>query len=176
MNDLQEPRLPWWAAGALLGLVLVVATALVKPLGVSTQYVVTDALLARAIAPGFAESNEYLARYGAKENWGIGYGWMLVLGMAIGGGMAAALTGRWQGRAVPEPWRARFGESRALRYAAAFLGGALLLFGARFGGGCTSGHMISGIAQLAVSSVLFTAALFPAAIVTARLLYGRNTR
>ena len=177
MSAAQEPRLPWWAAGALLGLVLVVATALVKPLGVSTQYVVTDAAIAHSIAPRFAEENEYLAHYGAKEGWGVGYGWMLVLGMAVGGGMAAALGGRRRSRAVPDVWRARFGDSHALRYTAAFVGGFLLLFGARFGGGCTSGHMISGIAQLAVSSILFTAALFPAAIVTARLLYrGRGAR
>ncbi|MBL8052066.1 MAG: YeeE/YedE family protein, partial [Nitrospira sp.] len=52
-----------------------------------------------------------------------------------------------------------------------FIGGFLLLFGARFGGGCTSGHMISGVSQLAVSSFVFSTALFPSAILTARWLY-----
>jgi uncharacterized membrane protein YedE/YeeE len=52
-----------------------------------------------------------------------------------------------------------------------FVGGFLLLFGARFGGGCTSGHMISGISQLAISSFLFSAALFISGIITARVLY-----
>jgi hypothetical protein len=172
--SVREPKLPWLPAGVLLGLVLTVATALVQPLGVSTQYVVTDAVLLHAVAPGFVESNGYLAQHGAKEGWRFGYGWMLVLGMGVGGGLAAAVTGRRTRRPVPSLWRARFGRSRALRYGAAFAGGVLLLFGARFGGGCTSGHMISGISQLAVSSLLFTAALFPAAIGTARLLYGRR--
>jgi uncharacterized membrane protein YedE/YeeE len=169
---IREAKLPWWAAGVLLGLVLTVATALVQPLGVSTQYVVTDAVLLHAVAPGYVESNEYLAQHGAKEGWRFGYGWMLVFGMGVGGGLAAAMTGRRTRRPVPSLWRSRFGRSRTLRYGAAFLGGVLLLFGARFGGGCTSGHMISGISQLAVSSLLFSAALFPAAMVTARLLYG----
>jgi uncharacterized membrane protein YedE/YeeE len=133
-------------------------------------------VLLHAVAPGFAESNEYLADHAAKDGWRFGYGWMLVLGMAVGGGLAAALTGPPPNRAVPALWRARFGRSRGLRYGAAFAGGVLLLFGARFGGGCTSGHMISGISQLAISSLLFTAALFPAAILTARLLYGRGER
>jgi len=46
-----EPFLSWWQAGLLLAAVLVIATALVKPLGVSTQYVLTDALILHALAP-----------------------------------------------------------------------------------------------------------------------------
>lgn len=49
-----------------------------------------------------------------------------------------------------------------------FLGGVLLLFGARMAGGCTSGHMMSGIMQLSVSSIIFTIILFPIAIVVAK--------
>jgi uncharacterized membrane protein YedE/YeeE len=48
-----------------------------------------------------------------------------------------------------------------------FLGGVLLLYGARMAGGCTSGHGISGGLQLAVSSYLFMAAMFAAGIATA---------
>ena len=80
----EQPVLSWKVAGLLLGLLLIVATALVKPLGVSTQYVVTDALVLHKAAPNVAESNEYLSTYGEKEDWGIGYGWMVVFGMLIG--------------------------------------------------------------------------------------------
>ena len=41
--------------------------------------------VAHKVAPEFAEKNEYLAKYGEKTDWGIGYGWMLVLGMLVGG-------------------------------------------------------------------------------------------
>ena len=83
-----EPVISWKVAGLALGLLLIFATAMVKPLGVSTQYVVTDAIVLHSAAPNLAESNEYLSKYGVKDDWGIGYGWMLVLGMFIGGGIS----------------------------------------------------------------------------------------
>ena len=73
---------------------------------------------------------------------------------------------------VPPLWKARFGGSSAKRLAAAFLGGAVMMFGARLAQGCTSGHGISGSLQLAASSWLFVIVMFPAAIGTAYLLYG----
>lgn len=167
----QPPVLSWLTAGILVGLLLIVATALVKPLGVSTQYAVTDALVLHKIAPKFTESNEYLNKYGQKDDWSVGYGWMLVLGMGIGGFLAALFTGRVKWRAVPDMWQASFGEHRGKRRLQAFTGGILLLFGARFAGGCTSGHMISGISQLAVSSFVFGIAIFASGIVVARILY-----
>jgi uncharacterized membrane protein YedE/YeeE len=56
----------------------------------------------------------------------------------------------------------------------AFAGGALLLFGARLAGGCTSGHVISGIAQLTIGSFIFGMAVFASGILTARTLYKRR--
>ena len=52
----------------------------------------------------------------------------------------------------------------------AFLGGFVMLLGARIAGGCTSGHGISGIAQLSVGSTLAVAAMFAGGILTAMLL------
>ena len=165
----------WKVAGVALGLLLTLATALVKPLGVSTQFVVTDAVVAHTVAPQFAESNEYLAKYGEQTDWGVGYGWMLVLGMLVGGGVTALIFKNRQPQAdkgsMPPMWEAQFGHSHAKRYAAAFLGGVLLLFGARLAGGCTSGHMISGISQLAVGSFVFGVMTFGAAILMAKFLY-----
>ena len=39
------PIMPWWAGGLGVGLILIVAVALVQPIGVSTQYVVAVGLL-----------------------------------------------------------------------------------------------------------------------------------
>lgn len=165
----------WKVAGISLGLLLILATALVKPLGVSTQFVVSDAAIAHKVAPAFAESNTYLAKYGEKESWGVGYGWMLVLGMFVGGGVAAAIFRKRQPEqdkgSLPPMWQGRFGDSLSKRYGAAFLGGVALLFGARLAGGCTSGHMISGIPQLAISSFIFAATAFGAAILAAKFIY-----
>lgn len=175
MHD--QPVLSWKVAGLLLGLLLIVATALVKPLGVSTQYVVTDAMVLHQAAPSVAESNEYLSKYGVKEDWGIGYGWMLVFGMFVGGGISAFITKRFRRRdkpSLPPMWREEFGSSSPRRMLHAFAGGALLLFGARLAGGCTSGHMISGIAQLTIGSFIFGISIFASGIVTARMLYKRR--
>jgi len=176
MND--KSIISWKAAGISLGLLLILATALVKPLGVSTQFVVSDAAIAHQVAPEFAEDNAYLAKYGEKTDWGIGYGWMLVLGMLVGGAVTNALLGNKRAEvdkgSMPRMWKQNFGASRAKRYFAAFGGGVLLLFGARLAGGCTSGHMISGISQLALSSFIFGIATFGAAILMAKFLYRKR--
>lgn len=176
MSD--QPIISWKVAGVALGLLLTLATFLVKPLGVSTQFVVTDAMIAHQVAPDFAEGNAYMAKYGATQDWGIGYGWMLVFGMLVGGGLTAmALRSRQPDQdkgSMPPMWQARFGPSRLKRFAAAFAGGTLLLFGARLAGGCTSGHMISGISQLALSSFVFGITTFAVAILMAKLIYRNN--
>ena len=176
MND--EPIISWKVAGIALGLLLTLATFLVKPLGVSTQFVVTDAMVTHQIAPAFAENNTYLSKYGEQSNWTVGYGWMLILGMMIGGGITAALLRKKQPLQdqgfMPAMWVMQFGSSRPKRLAAAFTGGTLLLFGARLAGGCTSGHMISGISQLAVSSFIFGLVTFAVAIIAAKTLYRKT--
>jgi uncharacterized membrane protein YedE/YeeE len=168
------PIISWKVAGLLLGLLVVLATALVKPFGVSTQYVLTEAVVLHQVAPAAAESNQYLNKYGEKSDWSIGYGWMLVFGMFVGGGLSALITHRMRRRknpALPGVWSAEFGDSKPRRLRQAFIGGVLLLFGARLAGGCTSGHMISGISQLTVGSFIFGAAIFASGIFTARKLY-----
>lgn len=49
------------------------------------------------------------------------------------------------------------------------LGGAAMVFGARLAGGCTSGHGISGIATLSVSSFVTVAAMYAGGVATAAL-------
>ena len=172
---MKDGIISWKVAGVALGLLLIIATYFVKPLGVSTQFVVSDAAVAHSIAPEFADGNTYLAKYGVPQDWGVGYGWMLVFGMLVGGGITARLFAKQQPDAdkgsMPSLWKAQFGPSRLKRTAACFGGGVLLLFGARLAGGCTSGHMISGISQMAISSFIFAAVTFAVAIITAKLLY-----
>ena len=172
-----NPILSWKVAGLLLGLLVITATALVKPFGVSTQYVVTDAIILHNVSQDVAESNEYLNTYGEKSDWSIGYGWMLVLGMFLGSGISAFASHRLRSRknpSLPTMWKEQFGDNKYRRLRQAFIGGVLLLFGARLAGGCTSGHMISGISQLTVGSFIFGAAIFASGIVTARMLYKKR--
>ena len=74
---------------------------------------------------------------------------------------------------VPEVHEKQFGKSRNLRLVLTFVGGVLVLLGARLAGGCTSGHMMSGMMQTSVSGYLFAVGAFIAAVPTAILLYRK---
>jgi uncharacterized membrane protein YedE/YeeE len=157
---------PWprWATlGVLFGLLSAAAIALYGPIGVSGTYPRFVGAFLRRLVPDYAAANPYLVKMGSLVTPET----MLVVGLLIGGFLAARL-GRTHAPSV-EIVHARETTS-ARRYADAFLGGFLILFGARLAGGCTSGHIISGMTQLAVSSTIFAAAVFAGGIGTARLL------
>jgi uncharacterized membrane protein YedE/YeeE len=94
-----------------------------------------------------------------------------VVFLAIGAFVSARLSRQRFVEHVPSVWAARFGPGRVKRYVFAFLGGAVLLFGARLAGGCTSGHGISGSLQLALSSWTFFLTMFASGVATAFLMY-----
>jgi len=52
------------------------------------------------------------------------------------------------------------------------VGGFLVGFGARYANGCTSGHAISGMANLQLSSLLAVVGFFLGGLVSAHLLLG----
>ena len=93
---------------------------------------------------------------------------ILNLSARLRGGIAKA------DRSVPELWRANFGDSPAKRYAVAFVGGFVVLYGARLAGGCTSGHMMSGMMQTALSGYIFAAGAFAAAIPVSMFLFRKE--
>jgi len=68
---------------------------------------------------------------------------------------------------IPPLWEATFGDNVVLRIAVALPGGILLGLGARWAGGCTSGHGISGNLQLSVASMVSSACFFIGGILTA---------
>jgi hypothetical protein len=160
-------RMNWVYAGILLGVLNTFAVATYGALGVSRNYVVTDSLLFRALGLNIQNTNTYLSQYPSQVDWLL----MIGIGMIVGGFLAALLKGGLTSRQVPALWISRFGPSRPKRFAAAFAGGFLLLFGARLAGGCTSGLVLSGVAQLAIAGFLFGAAILGSGIITAKLLY-----
>jgi uncharacterized membrane protein YedE/YeeE len=92
------------------------------------------------------------------------------------GGFLGGRTGRAAVRDVPGLWARRFGAGRVARYLACFVGGFLILFGARLAGGCTLGLFISGSTQLAVSGLYFGVVIFAVAMLVARVVYGAAGR
>lgn len=181
--------LSWKTGGVLLGVVFFLAVALVKPIGVSTQFVIFDGILWDAVNPAvvtqgddgaWTSANAYLAKSGGKYAKSVAdplnYSFIFVVAMMIGAGLSAYLRGGvgTSERSIPEIWRNSLGDGAALRYAAAFVGGFVVLYGARLAGGCTSGHMMSGMMQTALSGYIFAAGAFAAAIPVALMLYKRE--
>src|SRR5262249_57591571 len=97
----------------------------------------------------------------------------LVVGIAIGAFISMRLSGARRHPISPIWQRALGSSSPARRCVVAFVGGFIMLFGARIADGCTSGHGLSGMAQLAVGSTVAVAAMFAGGIATAMLLLRR---
>jgi uncharacterized membrane protein YedE/YeeE len=47
-----------------------------------------------------------------------------------------------------------------------------MIIGARLAGGCTSGHFMSGMSQMAISSMIFGGVVLITLIVTGRVFYN----
>ena len=178
MNVLRQRSWSPYAVGALLGILSwFTFVSANRPLGITTAFEYTAALAGKGVAPQVAQSNRYYAaKAEEKKPPKIDWEWTLVAGVFFGSLLSSRLSGDRPTEKVPSLWRWRFGESPARRFAGSFLGGALMMFGARLAQGCTSGHGISGALQLAVSSWLFVPMLFISAVATAFLLFGTEGR
>lgn len=167
-----------YAVGVGIGILSWFAFATVnKPIGITTSFENTAAMAERAAVPSFEERNSYYQTK-ATENKPpkVDWEWMLVIGVFFGSLLSSKLSGDRSKETVPALWAWRFGPSVTKRFAAAFFGGALMMFGARVAQGCTSGHGISGALQLALSSWIFLFLLFGSAALTAFLLFGKEGR
>lgn len=157
-----------YLVGALIG-VLSMATFYFsdKPLGVSTAYARLAGLVGNLFSKGHTETLKFYQEEKPKIDWGV----MLLFGMILGAFIAAYTGGEITAAWVPALWQERFGPDVLWRWGVAFLGGAIMAYGARLAGGCTSGHGISGALQLSVSSWIALVCFFAGAVVTAMLLY-----
>ena len=144
-------QVDWYILGPLLGIVTIGFFAVMnQPLGASGAYVHTS---------------NYLRRRGYQAMWRVWY----FAGLAIGGFVVTQL--------LQESASYRYGFS-SFRNAASlwivvptiFLGGVLIGYGAKLGGGCTSGHGICGIAQRSKSSIYATIAFMTSAVVMTGLI------
>ena len=133
MLQRDEPKV-WnpYLAGALSGLVLVLSVwAAGKYFGASTTFVRSAGMIEKIFAPEHVDKLDYFIREAAKIDWQ----WMFVLGILIGSLIAAAPSGSFRWKAVPDMWERRFGPSRMKRGVVAFAGGMIAMFGARLADG-----------------------------------------
>ncbi len=169
----------WILKGLFLGWVFYVAMLIQKPIGVSTQFSITTGVIQKVLDSeliyentnnkfGYGSTNAYYNSNGgllAKEiQRPFNYDMTFIIGMFLGTSIISLLAPKE--RENIERYSRKEGNFVVV-HLKLFIGGILLLFGARLAGGCTSGHMMSGIIQMSLSSFLFTICLFPIAIFVA---------
>ena len=161
-----------YAAGIVIGLLQIPAFLIIETaLGASSSYVTVGALITSWVDPSILKI-VYAANHVAAntKNW-----WQVALvgGVALGAFISMALSGARR-KSISPIWQRALGSASPFkRYTVAFIGGFLMLFGARVADGCTSGHGLSGIAQPAVGSSVAFAAMFTGGIAAALLLLRR---
>ncbi|QDU90333.1 putative inner membrane protein [Pirellulimonas nuda] len=137
---------PWWVSGVLIGLTVPLLYILAgKAFGISTSLQQIGAMCAPHSR--FA----YLSKHDRR-----GHLWTLVfvVGIVLGAALATHLLSAEPLRLLPESFSSPAGALKLL------IGGALIGFGTRYAGGCTSGHSITGIANLNWPSLLATVCFF----------------
>ncbi len=140
-----------------------------KAIGCSTAFARTSGMLAKLFGGRRrVEQNPYYRKFAPVVDWE----WMLVLGILIGSAISAILSNDLHPVWIPLVWDANFGSALLPRLLVSFTGGILVGIGARWAGGCTSGHGISGTMQLTISSWIMVIFIFLSGIVTAHLVYG----
>ena len=182
-----------WIKGAIiLGFSFFIAVFLVKPIGVSTQFSVLSGIIHSQIdknvivedsnrETGYKSSNAYYDKSEGKLAKAIknpiNYDFIFVLAIPVGGYLGYKIFKRKEENheidgskdiktcTLDDNKKGFIG-----RYLPSFIGGFILLFGARMADGCTSGHMMSGMMQGSVSGYVFAISVFATAIPTALLV------
>lgn len=172
MPSLTDKAWSPYLAGVLIGLLQIPAFLVIDTaLGASSSYVTVGGVIASWIDPAILDV-DYVARHVAAtaKNW-----WQVAFvgSVAIGAFLSSRLSGARR-QPISPIWRRALGSaSRGRRYAVAFAAGFLMLLGARIADGCTSGHGLSGMAQLAVGSTVAVAAMFAGGIAAGVLMLRR---
>jgi uncharacterized membrane protein YedE/YeeE len=163
-----------YIVGVALGVLSwAVFAAVNSPLGITTAL---SQVSGGAAVPVLGAEGVAHNTYWAKHALSLNYGVVFLIGTFLGGLVSSLMSGTFRIHALPAAWREQFGDSVALRFITAFLGGMIIMFGARLADGCTSGNGLSGGLQLSLSGWLFMVVMFPAAILTASLLYRSRAR
>jgi hypothetical protein len=159
MSTRREPR-PYvnpYVAGTLLGVVLFASIYVTGGgLGASASMSRVQTGLLDLVAPGHVDRVAYFAEIagGNRSPWAH-YSVYMLVGTILGGFVSGLINGR-----VKLETRRGPRVSVRARWALAFLGGALMGYGARLARGCTSGQALSGGAVLSVGSWAFAMAVF----------------
>lgn len=181
MIELLSQPWPWYVAGPLIAITMFLLLFFGKYFGVS-------ATLRTACAMGGAgKINEFFDFEWKKQIWNV----VFALGMIIGGFMASFwlqqpdpiplaqdTMNKLQELGIQNPGKEYLPEEiftwESLFTPRGFIllviGGFFVGFGARYAGGCTSGHAISGLSELQLSSLIAVVGFFIGGLLVTYLL------
>lgn len=159
-------RLNWFWAGTLLAALNAVVFwvhVANRPIGASTTYPYLADIFAGL------KKNPYFLKIQTPGHWEF----IFLIGAFVAGLVASLIFGDFKLTAVHARWTKYKGTSSGKRLLWAFFGGFILIFGARMAGGCTSGHILSGGMQMAISSLIFGLFVVVGVLVTGKIFYRK---
>jgi uncharacterized membrane protein YedE/YeeE len=146
---------------ALLNLIVFSSFVANRPIGASTTFPYLGDLLTNLT------NNDYYHKIKIPGNWEL----IFLFGAFISGLIISLIKKDFKIKLLHENWIKYKGSSNPKRIIWAFAGGFILIVGARMAGGCTSGHILSGGMQLALSSLTFAIFVFIGLLLTGKLFY-----
>jgi uncharacterized membrane protein YedE/YeeE len=181
MLEFMKQPWPWYLAGPVIGLMVPLAMLIGnKRFGVSSSL----RHICAACLPGKVEFFRYNWK---KERWSL----FFVLGIIIGGFLGDRLLVDYDRVDISETTLRELKELGLTNFSGFMpkeifswghllslqglifiaLGGFMVGFGARWAGGCTSGHSITGISNLQLVSVIATLAFFAGGLFVTHIVY-----
>jgi len=159
MNHVADKTSYWnpYLSGVLLGLLLFLSFFLTSHgLGASGGVNRVVVAVEDVIVPGHVDRTPYIAQMAGGDRDPLSH-WIVwqVVGILFGGFVSGLLRGRVKVQTYHGPQ-----ISSRSRWGYAFIGGALMGYGARLARGCTSGQALSGGAVMSVGSWAFMLAVF----------------
>ncbi|MFT7859651.1 MAG: YeeE/YedE thiosulfate transporter family protein [Sulfurimonas sp.] len=165
-------QIPWWIGGIAMSLLFFFSFSEFgadRPIGASTGMAYLSTLLFGFDAQNYTYTAE-IERSGAWEG-------VMLIGAFFGGLFVSTfITKTFHISYIPTLWKERKNSSVKSRMVWSFIGGFLLVFGARLAGGCNAGHILSGGSQLAVSGIIFAVFALGTGVITGRFFYKRKVR
>ncbi|MBT0606726.1 YeeE/YedE family protein [Aequorivita echinoideorum] len=181
MNWIFEPW-PWYISGPLIALVMFILLFVGKQFGMSSN------LRTACAAVGAGKASDFFRFDWKAERWNL----MVVLGAMIGGFIASNylsdntveinpetaeqlavdydITSAGSAYLPPEIFSID-ALSNPLNIGILLIGGLLVGFGARYAGGCTSGHAISGLSNLQLPSLIAVIGFFIGGLIMIHFIY-----
>jgi len=157
----------WLYAGiglAILNAVVFLSVVSNRPIGASTAYPYVADLLTGTT------QNNYFSKIQEPGHWEL----LFLIGAFISGIVISILRKEFKITIIHSNWAKYKGNSILKRLIWSFIGGFILIVGARMAGGCTSGHILSGGMQLSVSSLVFAIFVFAGLLITGKYFYKRK--